>query len=103
MTDHLTERVQEKIFSRPFFILSFATLCFFCSQSSLIPVLPRHLKALGASSLVVGLVVGSMVFPAVILRPLVGKQIDRRGRRIFIWIGLVVGTVCSFGYTLAPN
>ena len=97
------EPVPERMFTPTFFILSFATLCFFCSQTSLVPVLPRHLEAMGANSLVVGLVVGSMLFPAVVLRPLVGKQIDRRGRKLFILIGLIVGTVCSFGYSIAPS
>jgi MFS family permease len=93
----------QKILTPTFGLLSAATFFFFLSQSALFPVLPLHLHFLGAGPSAVGLVVGIMLGPAVILRPLVGRHIDRRGRRTFLITGFVVSAVACAGYAAFTN
>lgn len=93
----------QRIFNRTFLILSAATFCFFIATSVLVPVLPRHVEDLGGSLAVVGLVNGIMWVPAIILRPFVGRHMDRRGRRPFILIGTIISVAAGVGYAVSDS
>lgn len=67
------------------------------------PVLPRHVEKLGGSLAVVGFVNGIMWVPALILRPFVGRQVDRRGRRPFILLGMGINTIAAAAYAFSNS
>lgn len=94
---------QQRILTPTFALVSAATFCFFLSQSALFPVLPRHLVDLGAGPALVGLVVGIMLVPAVVLRPLMGRMIDTQGRKLFISLGFLISVLACLGYSLVPT
>ena len=52
--------------------------------------LPGHLSDLGADEVQIGIVIGTAAFSSILLRPTVGRQMDRRGRRPVILAGNIV-------------
>lgn len=60
---------------------------FFLSLSMLIPTLPLYVRDLGGSPVEVGLVVGIFSLGVLVVRPLVGKAVDVRGRRPLLMLG----------------
>jgi MFS family permease len=90
--------------SRPFVLVTVATLAYFVAIGALLPTLPRYVAGpLGGSAATVGLVVGAFGFTAVLLRPVVGRIGDRRGRRLLIVAGALAVTASVAGYPLATN
>lgn len=60
---------------------------FFLSLSMLMPTLPLYLRDLGSGPVEVGLVVGVFSFGVLIVRPVVGRAVDERGRRPVLLLG----------------
>ena len=73
--------------SFPFGILSF--------------VLPIYGKDLGATALEVGILFSVLSFIPVVVRPFLGRALDRWGRRPFLLMGLAGYTVSTFLFALA--
>lgn len=90
-----------RILSPAFVVLCAAALCFFLSLNILIPTLPQYVDSLGIRPLEIGLVLGAFSFSAIVVRPLVGREIDRRSRKLFASIGLIVSAIACFAYPLA--
>jgi MFS family permease len=64
----------------------------------LTPVLSLHLVALGASSTQVGLIFSVFSLVAVVLRPVAGAWIDRRGIRRALFAGALLVVLSSVGF-----
>jgi MFS family permease len=68
--------------------------------------LPGFLHGLGADELRIGIVMATMSLSAILLRPLIGRLIDERGRRIVVLVGGVVNILACLAYltveTLGP-
>ena len=68
--------------------------------------LPGFLQDLGADALGIGIVMATMSMSAIVLRPLVGRIIDERGRRVVVLVGGVVNILACLAYltveTLGP-
>ncbi len=60
---------------------------FFVSIGLLIPTLPLYVRDLGGSPVDVGLIVGVFSFGVLVVRPVVGRLLDTRGRRVVLIIG----------------
>jgi MFS family permease len=60
--------------------------------------LPGHLTALGGDELTVGLMVAAMAFAAIAARPMVGRIMDRRGRRVVVIVGSVLNVLATAAY-----
>ena len=54
---------------------------------------PRFLESLGASEIEIGLIVGSTALSAIAVRPHLGRDLDRRGRRPILLLGGAVNVV----------
>src|SRR5581483_4087298 len=67
------------------------------------PLLPLYLVSFGASSTVVGAVIGVFTITSTIMRVPVGLYIDRLGRKPFLFYGIVLLTAANFGYLWAPS
>lgn len=89
---------------RRFWWLCAATLCEFLALGVFLVSLPLFLSdELGASSATVGLTVGAFSVSALALRPIVGRQADRRGRLRFLMAAPVILLVSSGGLALAHS
>lgn len=92
-----------RILSPTFLLLCGATLCFFLSQGVLIGVMPLYAKDLGFKGFQTGIVLGGYFPSAILLRPFVGREIDRKSRKLFIAVGLIFSAVACFGYPFAKS
>jgi MFS family permease len=91
--DVVTTDRGERLITRGFLLVTASALSYFIALGSLIPVLPLYVeRELGGTALAVGVAVGSFAVTAAVLRPLVGRIGDRRGRRLLVMGGaLIVG------------
>jgi len=89
---------------RRFRWLCAATLFEFLALGVFLVSLPLFLSdELGASSATIGLTVGAFSVSAVVLRPVVGRQADRRGRLRFLMAAPVILLLSSGGLALADS
>lgn len=83
-----------RLLSREFLILGASTMAFFAAMGASNPVLPRFVDdELGGSEAVVGFVLGSMAIASLLSRPLFGRLGDRRGARLLMIVGTLIGAV----------
>lgn len=68
-----------------------------------IPLLPVYADNLGASGIMIGLMVAGFSISRGILQPFVGGMSDRHGRKRFLVTGLLIYTVVGFSFTLATS
>jgi MFS family permease len=87
-----------RILTPTFAVLCLATICFFLSNNILVPVLPRYLESSGLLPYQLGIVIGATSVSAIAARLAIGREIDRRGRRIFLSLGVAVGALASLAY-----
>lgn len=82
-----------------FALLCGATLFQFTTLGMYLAVLPLFVTGeLGGSRSAVGLAVGAFSLSAVLLRPSVGREVDRRGRRLFLAAAPAILIVTSVGF-----
>jgi len=62
------------------------------------PLFPLFLKTMGASPIMIGAVMAAFPFGATVVRPFVGLNIDRLGRKLFLLSGLLIFMTATFGY-----
>ncbi|MGH9116641.1 MAG: MFS transporter [Acidimicrobiales bacterium] len=82
-----------RLITPAFALVTASALSYFIGLGALIPVLPLYVEGdLDGSAFAVGVAVGAFAVTAAVLRPLVGRIGDRRGRRPLIVGGaLIVG------------
>lgn len=84
-------------------LLCGATLCFFLSQGVLTAALPLYAEDLGFKGFKIGVVGGGYFISAILLRPFIGREIDRKSRKLFIAVGLIFSALACFGYPFAKS
>jgi len=67
------------------------------------PLLPLYAESLGASGIWLGVIFAAFSISRALLMPIVGHISDRKGRRIFICLGLFVYAAISLGYIWASR
>lgn len=72
-------------------------------MASLLPTLPLYLDSVGASKLQIGTVMGSFAIGLLLFRPLLGRLADQRGRKIVLFIGMVVAAITPVGYLFVKS
>ena len=88
----------ERLWTKPFLLLTMGNLVLFIAFYMLYPTLPLYIQAMGGNESQVGLAMGVFALSAVVFRPLVGGLLDRFGRRIFMLTGLVLFTFAMLMY-----
>ncbi len=68
-----------------------------------IPLLPIYADGLGASGIMIGLMVAGFSISRGILQPLVGSMSDKHGRKRFLVAGLLIYSVVGFSFTFATT
>lgn len=98
MPDLEEERIVERLWTKPFILMTIGNLFLFNAFYMLYPTLPLFIKQMGGNESQVGLAMGAFMLSAVIFRPLVGGLLDRFGRRPFIVWGLLLFTLAMYMY-----
>ena len=69
----------------------------------IVPLLPIYAESLGASGLWIGVIFSGFSISRSIFMPIVGRWSDKKGRKIFIAIGLLIYALISLGYILSDS
>lgn len=67
------------------------------------PLMPLYAESMGASGLWLGLMYSGFALSRTVFMPIIGRLSDRRGRKIFIGLGLLAYTIISLAYAWASN
>ena len=81
-------------------------LCVFSSTLGIgivSPLLPLYVKDMGATGIWLGIIVAAYFASNSIATPIAGRLSDRRGRKIFLTVGLVAYSLVSLGYVFAQT
>lgn len=65
------------------------------------PLLPRYATEMGASALMLGVIVAGYAASKALLMPIIGRYSDRLGRKKFLIVGMALFSVISLGYIWA--
>lgn len=94
--------VSERVLTRPFLLLTIAMFGMLIAIAAVLPVLPRYLTDAGAGEAAVGVTIGVFGVSALLMRPIVGRLADTRGRRPVLLAGAAVFTVVTLLYAVSP-
>lgn len=92
-----------RIWTRNFILICIANFFVFTSFQMLMPVVPFYVEFLGGDRSIVGFIVGAFTLSAVVSRPLIGRELDRRGRAGIYLLGLVTFTAVAGLYHAVRN
>ncbi len=84
--------------SRVFPILAVSIFSCMLGSGIVVPLLPLYAQSLGASAFWLGVVFASFPLARILTTPFFGRLSDRKGRKLFIAIGLLAYGVISFGF-----
>ncbi len=94
---------KEKLFSRNFVLTSLSTFTLFTSFYFLLITLPIYIEKIGGTESEIGLILGVFTISAVLLRPFIGKEVDRRGRKIILVSGIIIFLISMLLYDYTKN
>jgi len=83
-------RENETLFTKNFVLTSLSTVAIFTSFYFLLVTLPIYILKLGGSESEIGLIIGVFTISAVLLRPFIGREVDKRGRKSILLAGSLV-------------
>lgn len=83
---------------RSLLVLFITGLLFWISIAILLPTLPAYLDTIGIDRQQLGLIIGAFAIGLLMTRPIVGKLVDTRGRKLVLLIGTAVAAIAPFGY-----
>jgi MFS family permease len=83
--------------------LALCTFSTMLGTGIMMPILPLYANQFGATGIWIGIVFGGYAISRAIFMPIIGRYSDRRGRKLFISIGLFVSSLIALTYILANN
>lgn len=93
---------ENKLWTRSFIMLVFASLFTFLSFQMLLPVLPAYVQTIGGSKFEAGLVTFLFAIAAVISRPYIGFILRFKTRKPLILIASFALLIITISYSFAP-
>ena len=69
----------------------------------IVPLLPFYAQDLGATGTQLGILVAGFSISSSVFTPIMGRLSDRRGRKIFLCLGLLFYSIISLGYVWAAD
>lgn len=101
--DIMISKAPVSIWTRNFTLLCFANLAVFMSSHALSPTLPVYLVQIGGNQRSVGYVMAAYTIGALIMRPIAGRLVDRRGRKKILIMGLLSALAVTALYRFATD
>lgn len=86
-----------------YLLLLAATLALFASMQVLMPVLPLYVIELGGRARLAGLVIGAFAMGSVVIRPLIGRLLDTRGRVAILRVGAIAFFLSPLLYPICKD
>lgn len=93
----------ETLFTKNFILTSLSTFTLFTSFYFLLITLPFYIQKLGGSESEIGYIIGVFTISAVILRPFIGREVDKRGRKKLLVAGMIVFLVSMMLYNYTKD
>jgi len=84
-------------------VLAFPIFAAMLGAGIIQPLLPLYAQSMGATGIGLGVITAAFFISRAILMPIVGRLSDRQGRKLFIWVGLLIYAIMSLGYIWADN
>ena len=84
--------------NRVFPILAISIFSCMLGSGIVVPLLPLYAESLGANGFWLGVIFAGFPLSRVLATPIFGRISDRRGRKLFISIGLFAYGIISFGF-----
>ena len=69
----------------------------------IVPFLPLYANSMGATGIWLGVIFAGFSVSRAIFMPIIGRLSDRRGRKLFICLGLLIYAIISLGYIWADS
>lgn len=88
----------QRLWTRDFVLICVINLVIFTAFLMLLPTLPVYVERLGGQESMVGMITGIFTVAAVAVRPWVGFELDRRGRKGVFLAGLAVFVAVAAAY-----
>ena len=101
--DIMTSEATISIWTRNFTLLCCANLALFMSSHALSPTLPVYMVQIGGSQRSVGYIMAAYTIGAMIMRPIAGRLVDRRGRKQIMVLGLFSALLITLLYRFAAD
>ena len=89
--------------NRIFSVLFISVFAAMLGLGIIAPLMPIYARSLGASGIWLGIIFAGFSLSRGIFMPIIGKLSDRKGRKRFITLGLLLYSVISLVYLLAGN
>ncbi len=86
-----------------FFVLAIAMFGSMLGVGLISPFLPLYSQEMGATGIWIGIIFSSFTVSRLVVLPFIGPLSDRRGRKLFLCIGLFGYAVISLGYIWAST
>ncbi|RMF63247.1 MAG: MFS transporter [Calditrichaeota bacterium] len=90
--------ISKQIFTKQLILNWITRILFFTSLSGLLPALPQYVIDIGGSYAQTGIVMSAFAVGVLVFRPLVGRQIDRVGRKAILLFGILVFVISPVVY-----
>jgi DHA1 family multidrug resistance protein-like MFS transporter len=103
--DKITE-VGKKTFvedKQTLIILSIAISTSVLGVGIIVPFLPVYAESMGANGLWLGIIFAGFSMSRAVFMPIIGKLSDRKGRKLFISVGLLIYSLVSLAYIAAGS
>lgn len=98
----MTNTRGDKIFSHDFILVFFSQFAFSMSYHLLLPTLPIYLLRLGSKEAEIGLLIGIFGVSSLLLRPFIGKGLQKIPERYFMMMGSFIFTLTSGALIISP-
>ncbi|EKV02617.1 arabinose efflux permease family protein [Leptolyngbya sp. PCC 7375] len=92
----------EPALRRNLIVMFVAGLCFWAGLAGLLPALPLYIEQFGATGQQIGLVMASFAIGLLMMRPMMARITDERGRKPVLLLGLMAIAVAPLLYWLVP-
>jgi MFS family permease len=93
----------DRLFSRPFFLMCGFTFTVFLSLFQLLPTAPFRVLELGGSTVAAGLFLGLLTYASALSAPFTGALADRFGRRRMLLVSSLAITGFSVAYAFTTS
>ncbi len=94
---------EQKIITANFMALFGAIFFLFFALDYYIPILPFYTLDAGGSEASVGLLMGLFTFCSIVLRPFQGRDINRKGKKRLLLMGITLYAAAGLGLLLLPT
>ncbi|MBX2862973.1 MAG: MFS transporter [Leptolyngbyaceae cyanobacterium MAG.088] len=92
----------EPVLRRNLVAIFVAGLCFWAGLAGLLPTLPLYIEQFGATGQQIGWVMASFAIGLLVMRPVMARMTDERGRKPVLLLGLLAIAIAPLLYWLVP-